>query len=115
MGVALGIYSGASASGGHCNPAVTMGFLALGKMGKGFLDNIFGTLIYFCAQFLGMFAAAVVSYAIYYSGEQAEIAKYYLTNGFNQLTDTQAESLICLYCTCPTNDYVNNQVNYHHE
>ena len=40
LGVALGIFASAGASGGHINPAVTMGHLVLGRMGDGVLSNI---------------------------------------------------------------------------
>ena len=36
LGAALGIYIGANASGGHANPAVTIAFAVLGRLGNGF-------------------------------------------------------------------------------
>lgn len=36
LGAALGIYIGANASGGHANPAVTIAFAVLGRLGSGF-------------------------------------------------------------------------------
>ena len=35
LGAALGIYIGANASGGHANPAVTIAFAVLGRLGHG--------------------------------------------------------------------------------
>ena len=40
LGAALGIYIGANASGGHANPAVTIAFAVLGRLGNGFRSGI---------------------------------------------------------------------------
>ena len=108
LGVALGIFASANASGGHINPAVTTGFLVLGRMGKGLIGNIIGALVYYTAQFFGMFSAAAVVYAVYYSGEQSIIESLDPNN--SGLSASEAEQLVCLYATCPQNEYVNNQV-----
>jgi len=69
-------------------------------MGKGFVDNIIGAIVYMVAQVLGMFLAAAVVYGIYYSGEE-------------KLKETwDNASMVCLYATCPTEGYTNNQVNF---
>lgn len=70
-GLALGIFASFRASGGHLNPAVTVAHFVLGRMGKGVIGNICGLLIYFLAQFCGMFVASCLVYGIWYSGEQS--------------------------------------------
>ena len=97
IGVTLGIYAACNVSGGHINPAVTAGFLVLGKMGNGFLDNIVGALVYWTAQILGMFSAAAVVFGIYFSALEDTL-------------DSGDEQYVCLYATCPGNAYTNNQV-----
>lgn len=99
LGLALGIFASAKASGGHLNPAVTVAHLILGRMGKGLIGNICGTLIYFAAQFLGMFTASAVIYGIYHTGESTLIPE--------NPTPAQFQSMVCLYATCPTESYNN--------
>jgi len=93
LGVALGIFASAGASGGHINPAVTMGHLVLGRMGDGFLSNIWGACVYWAAQVLGMLLAAACDYFVYYSQVTAE---------FENATDEIKYGITCLYATCPS-------------
>ena len=102
LGLALGIFASAKASGGHLNPAVTVAHLILGRMGKGLIGNICGTLIYIAAQFLGMFTASAVIYGIYHTGESTLIPE--------NPTPAQFQSMVCLYATCPTESYNNTMV-----
>lgn len=57
--VAIAVYVTGWVDGAHINPAVTVGFLALGKLG--FLE----TLPYFAGQFAGAFAGALLVWLSY--------------------------------------------------
>jgi len=101
LGVALGIFFSAGASGGHLNPSVTMAHFILGKMGTGFLSNVIGTVVYLAAQFLGMFVAAAMSYWVYSVTENAAYQ--------SSSSPAKDYAFSCLYSTCPTSAQKNAQ------
>ena len=41
MGIMIGVFLSAGASGGHCNPAVSLGMWTLGRLDKSFLKGTF--------------------------------------------------------------------------
>lgn len=59
IGISLAIYAAGWASGGHLNPAVTLGFLIAGKTSLALLP------IYFIAQLLGAIVGAVLVWIAY--------------------------------------------------
>jgi glycerol uptake facilitator protein len=59
FGVAVGVYVAGWASGGHLNPAVTIGMAALGKLPAGQIP------LYLAAQFLGGFLGAILVWLAY--------------------------------------------------
>lgn len=59
----LGIFVSGGVSGGHLNPAVTLA-MAIGK--KLAWRKV---PIYFLAQYLGSFAAAVIVYSVYFGNQ----------------------------------------------
>ena len=64
-------------SGGHVNPAVTLGMASVGKL------SWRKVIHYFLGQYLGAFIAAVITYVVY---REAIIEKYHgdlLTKGEN--------------------------------
>ena len=91
LGVALGIYTAASISGGHVNPAVTAGFLIQGRLANSIIGNLVMFLIYFGSQLLGAFVGAALSYCIY----------------FDKIEYLSLEDTTCLFATCPTKEYEN--------
>merc|ERR1711953_139487 len=91
LGVALGIYTAASISGGHVNPAVTAGFLIQGRLANSIIGNLVMFLIYFGSQLLGAFVGAALSYCIY----------------FDKIEYLSLEDITCLFATCPTEEYEN--------
>ena len=58
--VAIGVYIAGWASGGHLNPAVTLGLLAVGKV------PIAQVPLYLAGQFLGAFIGAIGVWAAYF-------------------------------------------------
>lgn len=95
LGVVLGIMASAKASGGHINPAVTAAHFILGRMGKGLIGNIVGAIVYLAAQFLGMFLAAAIAYAIYHSSIDTT----------SESSQVEKQGSVCLFATCPTEAY----------
>jgi glycerol uptake facilitator protein len=59
MAVAMGLYASARISGGHINPAVTLGLAAIGKFPWSDVPR------YLAAQFLGAFLGAVIVWLAY--------------------------------------------------
>ncbi|CAG0904146.1 unnamed protein product [Darwinula stevensoni] len=59
IAVAFGVMASGGISGGHINPAVTLGFAAIGKCPWRKLPH------YWLGQYLGAFAASVLLYGIY--------------------------------------------------
>lgn len=57
--VAMGVYVAGWASGGHLNPAVTLGLVATGELAAGKMP------IYVAGQFLGAFLGAILVYLSY--------------------------------------------------
>ncbi|KAI9002596.1 MIP family channel protein [Hyaloraphidium curvatum] len=89
IGVALSIYTTASVSGAHLNPAVTFMF-ALFKRYSGFpWARVPG---YFLAQFLGAFVAGLLNWAMYYP----YIDLFDATNGIVKGTPESALSAMVL-------------------
>ena len=81
LGAALGIYIGANASGGHANPAVTIAFAVLGRLGHGFRQNFILFWIYFISQVIGGLIAAAfgtvnISRTIGFPSKIAFLEKY---------------------------------------
>jgi len=95
MGVAFGIYASAGVSGGHINPAVTISFAIMGRLGKTVLDNVKMFFIYSIAQILGAFISSCVVYGVYHDLEGYLIENQELTN----------HSLTGLYATWPQGDF----------
>ncbi|XP_072031604.1 aquaporin-10-like isoform X2 [Amphiura filiformis] len=62
VGLFLGVYYSAGISGGHLNPAVSLGFTLLGKLRWAWLP------CYMMAQFFGAFCASIVLYGVYIDG-----------------------------------------------
>ncbi|XP_064485221.1 aquaporin-9-like [Ornithodoros turicata] len=60
LAVFVGVLVTGSASGGHLNPAVTLGLTSVGKF------SVVKALAYIMAQFFGGFVAAALVYAVYY-------------------------------------------------
>jgi len=60
LAVAFGIYSCAKVTGGHINPAVTIGFWSLGKLGSDLKENTVNALVYILAQISGAFVSSMV-------------------------------------------------------
>ena len=100
LGVAFGIFVSANVSGGHVNPAVTIGHLVLGRMGNGIVGNIIGTLIYFAAQFSGMLFAAVFNFLVYFNFDDPSLHE----------TAEEKQSMVCLFATCASESLTNNMV-----
>jgi glycerol uptake facilitator protein len=73
IGVFAGVYV-AYKSGGHLNPAVTLGIIASGAetWGNGIAIDTASTLAYISAQFLGAFLGAVVAWLSYKQHYDAE-------------------------------------------
>ncbi|GAA3694726.1 MIP/aquaporin family protein [Zhihengliuella alba] len=71
FGWGLGVFSGvfvAAQSGGHLNPAVTVGLLAnpdVTEYAPGVAITLASTLLYFAAQMLGAFLGAVITWLTY--------------------------------------------------
>lgn len=59
LGLGLGIYSCAGVSGGHINPAVTVGMATVGKLPWNKVPH------YLAGQYLGAFVGAVGAFAVY--------------------------------------------------
>ncbi len=59
FGVAIAVYVAGWISGAHINPAVTLGFVAIGQVGA--MDAV----IYMCGQFAGAFVGAVLVWLAY--------------------------------------------------
>ena len=77
-----------------------MGHLFLGRMGSGLVDNLVGALVYFGAQFSGMFVAAVLNFAVYFYFDNPRI-----------VDDLEArQQRIFLFATCPNENVTNNMV-----
>ena len=77
-----------------------MGHLFLGRMGSGLVDNLVGALVYFGAQFSGMFVAAVLNFAVYFYFDNPRI-----------VDDLEArQQRICLFATCPNENVTNDMV-----
>lgn len=99
LSVAIGIYVAANASGGHVNPAVTLAFWSLGRLGNTFLQNTLMLFWYWGAQISGAFVSSIIVYLVYYDAEMA-----------NYNPDSDDYDFVCLYCTCPTRLYELNKV-----
>lgn len=99
LSVAIGIYVAANASGGHVNPAVTLAFWSLGRLGNTFLQNTLMLFWYWGAQISGAFVSSIIVYLVYYDAEMA-----------NYNADSDDYDFVCLYCTCPTRLYELNKV-----
>lgn len=97
MGAAIGIFIAAKASGGHCNPAVSIAFWVVGRLHKKFLWNTIYLAVYFAAQLSGAFTAALLVRLVYWSAETDEATKQ------------NAATMTCIYATCPTTAYKNNE------
>ena len=101
FGVMLSIYIGWNASGGHTNPAVTIAFWTVGRLGNGFINNTFIFLWYSFSQvtltlldfalikvkIIGGFIAACFAYWIY----------------LPYFEDQEPSGIICSLATCPGN------------
>ncbi|RWS23142.1 aquaporin-9-like protein [Leptotrombidium deliense] len=59
LALTAAIYICGGISGGHCNPAVTIGLASVGKLSWRKVPH------YFAAQYLGAFLGAVVTYCVY--------------------------------------------------
>ncbi len=59
MGVAIAIYVTGWVSGAHINPAVTIGFLSVGKI------SVIDAIPYICGQFIGAFLGSVLVWLSY--------------------------------------------------
>jgi MIP family channel proteins len=59
LGIALGVAISAKLSGGHINPAVSIGFLALGQL------KPIRFLLYYLVQLAGAFVGAALAYLVY--------------------------------------------------
>merc|ERR1719402_774360 len=75
-----------------------MGHLVLGRMGNGLFDNILGALVYWAAQFCGMFLAAVVNFAIFVDHD----------NPSRYDADLDKYGMVCIYATCPNDALTTN-------
>jgi len=89
IGVMLGIYYAANASGGHVNPAVTIGFWIQGRLSDSFLRGTILLLIYWAAQVGGAFCGAAVAHGIY-------------ADRLNDIMDRdELNEVTCKFATCP--------------
>ncbi len=91
FGVAVAVYVAGWASGGHLNPAVTVGMAVLGQLGW---DQV---PLYFAAQFLGGFLGAILVWAAYlphWSKTDDQIAKLSVFSTVPAIRHT-AGNLIC--------------------
>lgn len=60
MALSAALYVGGGVSGGHFNPAVTIGMASVGKLPWRKVPHYFG------AQYLGAFFGALFAYLVYY-------------------------------------------------
>jgi glycerol uptake facilitator protein len=91
FGVAIAVYVAGWTSGGHLNPAVTVGMAVLGQLGW---DQV---PLYFAAQFLGGFLGAILVWAAYlphWSKTDDQIAKLSVFSTVPAIRHT-AGNLIC--------------------
>ena len=102
LGLGLGIFAAAKASGGHLNPAVTSAFVVLGKMGDGIIKNVTTGCVYITAQCLGMFTAAALVYGIYQKGDESFLK--------GEHTSAEMQKMVCLYATCAGENMINTMV-----
>ena len=99
LGVFIGVY-GAYRSGGHLNPAVTLGLWASGadEYAPGVAVTFGNTLVYFAGEFIGAFLGAVVAWLAYQRhyaahGDPGEILATFSTGpairsyGWNAVTE----------------------------
>jgi glycerol uptake facilitator protein len=78
--VAMAVYTTGWISGAHINPAVTLGFLAVGQMAVG------DAVIYIIGQFIGAFIGAVLVWLAYYRHFEAT---------------ENADLKLAVFCTAP--------------
>jgi len=93
IGVMLGIFYAANASGGHVNPAVTAGFWIQGRLADSFLRGTLLMAIYWASQIGGAFFGAATAHAIYYDKLQL-------------IVDNENLTTVCEFATCPGDPYV---------
>lgn len=87
LAVMAGVYV-AFKSGGHLNPAVTLGLLANGadEYAKGIPVNVGSTLTYLAAEFIGAFIGAILAWAAYKK----------------QFDEREDANSLGVFCTSPT-------------
>lgn len=96
-GVAMGVWASGGVSGGHLNPAVSLAMAVLGRL------KLIQMPIYWCAQYLGAFAASACVYGVYY-----EALNHY-DNGTRYVTGPLATAGI--FGTYPQ-DYLTNAAGF---
>jgi len=77
MALTAAIYVCGGVSGGHVNPAVTLGMASVGKLPWRKVPH------YFVGQYLGAFMGAVVTFVVYQEALTNRIGKEFLTAGPN--------------------------------
>ena len=95
LSVAIGIYMCANVSGGHVNPAVTLAFWTLGRLGNNFFKNTLMMFWYWAAQTAGAFISALIVYLVYFDAETPSNGEHPQNN----------YDMVCIYATCPTRLY----------